>query len=158
MTDPRHNIITDEHHDADDRIEQEKCMNITGKPAITETIIALETTALEAWHKGDPSPYLDLYSKDFTYFDPAHERRLDGWDRIKEFYESFRGKIKMDKFEMINPVVQQTDSMAVLTYNLHSASGETLWKENCTEVYRLEENGEWKIIHSHWSLTKPSGV
>ena len=69
-----------------------------------------------------------------------------------------RGKVKMDKFEIINPVVQQTDTMAVLTYNLHSYSGEMLWKENCTEVYRLEENNERKIIHSHWSLTKPSVV
>jgi len=31
---------------------------------------------------------------DFTYFDPAHERRLDGWERIKELYESMRGKVK----------------------------------------------------------------
>jgi ketosteroid isomerase-like protein len=122
----------------------------------TEKIIALETAALEAWHKGNPSPYLDLYSKDFTYFDSVHERRIDGWDRIKELYETLRGKIKMDKFKIINPVVQQTDTMAVLTFNLQSYSGETLWKENCTEVYQLEENNDWKIIHSHWSLTKPS--
>jgi hypothetical protein len=67
-----------------------------------------------------------------------------------------RGKVTMDKFEMIDPVVQSTDAMAVLTYNLHSYSGEMVWKENCTEVYRLEGNDEWKIIHSHWSLTKPS--
>jgi len=126
------------------------------KLTITETIIALETRALEAWHNGNPSPYLDLYSKDFTYFDSVHERRLDGWDKIKELYESMRGKVKMDKFEMINPAVQLTSTMAVLTYNLHSYSGETLWEENCTEVYRLEENNEWKIVHSHWSLTKPS--
>lgn len=121
---------------------------------ITETIIALETAALNAWLNGNPSPYLHLYSNDFTYFDPVQERRLDGWDKIKELYESMRGKVKMDKFEMINPVVQSTDTMAVLTYNLYSYSGETLWKENCTEVYRLEENNEWKIIHSHWSMTK----
>lgn len=128
------------------------------KLTITETIIALETKALEAWHNGNPSPYLDLYSKDFTYFDSAHEWRIDGWDKIKELYESMRGKVKMDKFEIINPIVQTTETMAVLTYNLHSYSGETLWKENCTEVYRFEENFEWKIIHSHWSLTKPSIV
>ena len=126
------------------------------KLTIAERIIALETKALDAWHNGDPSPYLDLYSKDFTYFDPAHERRIDGWDKIKVFYESMRGQVKMDKYEMINPVVQSTTTMAVLTYNLHSYSGEILWKENCTEVYRLEENNEWKIVHSHWSLTKPS--
>lgn len=126
------------------------------KLTVTETIIALETKALEAWLEGNPSPYLELYSKDFTYFDPAHERRLDGWDRIKELYESMRGTVKMDKFEIINPVVQSTGTMAVLTYNLQTNSGDTLWKENCTEVYRLEDNNEWKIIHSHWSLTKPS--
>jgi ketosteroid isomerase-like protein len=123
-----------------------------------QQIIALEAAALEAWNNGNPSLYLDLYSDDFTYFDPAHERRLDGWDKIKEFYEGMRGKVKMDRFEMINPVVQKTGTMAVLTYNLHSYSGEKLWKENCTEVYRLEENNEWKIIHSHWSLTKPAFV
>ncbi|NCA76667.1 MAG: nuclear transport factor 2 family protein [Alphaproteobacteria bacterium] len=126
------------------------------KRIITETIIALETAALDAWHNGNPTPYLELYSKDFTYFDPAHEKRLDGLDKIKELYESMRGKVKMDKFEIIDPVVQLTGTMAVLTYNLRSYSGETLWKENCTEVYRLEENNEWKIIHSHWSLTSPS--
>jgi ketosteroid isomerase-like protein len=126
------------------------------KLTVTEKIIALETAALEEWHNGNPSPYLDLYSKDFTYFDPVQERRLDGWDRIKELYETMRGKVKMDKFEIINPVVQATAAMAVLTYNLESYSGETIWKENCTEVYRLEENAEWKIIHSHWSMTKLS--
>lgn len=126
------------------------------KPTLAEAIIALETAALDAWHNGNPSPYLELYSKDFTYFDPAHKKRLDGWDTIKVFYEGMRGKVKMDRYEMVNPVVQSTDTMAVLTYNLRSYSGETLWKENCTEVYRLEENNEWKIIHSHWSLTQPS--
>ena len=124
------------------------------KNTVLETIIALEREAMSAWHDGNPSPFLELYSKDFTYFDPGQEVRLDGWDKIKELYESLRGRVKMDRFEMINPVVQATDTMAVLTYNLHSYSGETLWKENCTEVYRLEENNKWKIIHCHFSPTK----
>lgn len=121
---------------------------------ITETIIALEKAAMGAWINGNPTPYLDLYSKDFTYFDPSQEIRLDSWEKIKELYESMRGEVKLEKFEMINPVVQVTDTMAVLTYNLHIYAGETIWKENCTEVYRLEENNEWKIIHSHLSATK----
>jgi len=125
------------------------------KTTVAETIIALETAALEAWHNGNPTPYLQLYSNVFTYFDPVREKRLDGLDKIKELYESMRGKVKMDKFEIINPVVQQSGTMAVLTYNLESYSGKTLWKENCTEVYSLEENNNWKIIHSHWSFTKP---
>lgn len=125
------------------------------KQTVAETIITMGKSAMEAWLNGNPSPYLDLYSKDFTYFDPSLEWRLDGRDRIKELYESIRGKAKTDKFEMINPIVQSSDTMAVLTYNLHIYTGEMLWKENCTEVYRLEDNNEWKIIHSHFSPTKP---
>lgn len=125
------------------------------KAIITETILALEKAAMEAWLNGNPTPFLNLYSNDFTYFDPAHETRLDGRNKIIELYESMRGKIKMDKFEMMNPVVQSTDTMAVLSYVLYSYLGETIYKENCTEVYRLEDN-EWKIIHCHFSPTKPS--
>ncbi len=123
---------------------------------VTETIVALEKAALEEWHNGNPTPFLELYSKDFTYFDPAQEKRLDGWDKIKELYENIRGKVKMDKFQIVNPVVQHIGNMAVLTYNLESYAGETVWKENCTEVYRFEEDSKWKIIHSHWSITKPA--
>lgn len=47
------------------------------KLSVTEKIIALETAALEAWLNGNPTPCLNLYSKDFTYFDPAREWRLD---------------------------------------------------------------------------------
>ena len=68
---------------------------------ISEIIIALEKTAMEAWLNGNPTPFLDLYSEDFSYFDPSQEWRLDGWEKIKELYENIRGKAKTDKFEMI---------------------------------------------------------
>lgn len=121
---------------------------------IATKIIALETAALEKWNNGNPSGYLELYSPDFTYFDPFLEKRLDGFDKIEALYEEMRGKVRVDKYEIIEPVVQATDEMAVLTYNLISYTEETVYKWNCTEVYKLVTN-EWKIIHNHWSLIKP---
>jgi ketosteroid isomerase-like protein len=44
--------------------------------------------------------------------------------------------------------------MAVLTFNLFSYVGDKASKWNCTEVYRLEKNGHWKIIQTHWSFIK----
>lgn len=125
------------------------------KQTISETVIALEKKAMEAWLSGDSTPFLDLYSKDFTYFDPAQPKRLDGWEKIKELYENMQGKMKTDRFEMLNPVVQTTGTTAVLTYNLSVYSGPKVWRENCTEVYRLEADRTWRIIHSHISPTKP---
>ncbi len=121
---------------------------------IATKIIALETAALEKWNNGNPSGYLELYTPDFTYFDPFLEKRLDGFDKIEALYEEMRGKVRVDKYEIIEPVVQATDEMAVLTYNLISYTEETVYKWNCTEVYKLVTN-EWKIIHNHWSLIKP---
>lgn len=121
---------------------------------IATKIIALETAALEKWNNGNPSGYLELYTPNFTYFDPFLEKRLDGFDKIEALYEEMRGKVRVNKYEIIEPVVQATDEMAVLTYNLISYTEEMVYKWNCTEVYKLVAN-EWKIIHNHWSLIKP---
>jgi len=56
---------------------------------------------------------------------------------------------------MIAPEVQISEKTAVLTFNLKSVVGDKSYEWNCTEVYRKEKGGEWKIIHSHWSCTKP---
>lgn len=122
---------------------------------IINSILTIEKTALEAWHNGNPSKFLELYSKNYTYFDPIQELRIDGKEKIKQLYDSYEGKMEiMDSFEMINPKVQISEKIAVLTYNLHSFLGDKIIKENCTEIYKLEDDDEWRIIHSHWSLTQ----
>ncbi|HPT22851.1 MAG TPA: nuclear transport factor 2 family protein, partial [Bacteroidales bacterium] len=106
------------------------------------------------WNNGDPSGFLEISAKDVSYFDPMTEQRLDGLDKLTELYEKIRGEIHVDKYDMINPKVQSADNMAVLTFNLISYTGEIEYKWNCTEVYRLDDDG-WKIIQTHWSFTKP---
>ena len=118
---------------------------------ISNIIIALEKGALEKWNQGDPSGYLDLSADDVTYFDPSIEQCLDGLDNLKKYYEPIKGQIKVSKYEMINPKVVATNDMAVLTFNLNSCKNDEVHKWNCTEVYRLEPNGKWKIVQTHWS-------
>jgi ketosteroid isomerase-like protein len=123
---------------------------------ISETIIALEKAALEMWNHGDPSGYLDLSADDVTYFDPSLEQRLDGLDNLKKYYEPIKGQVNVTRYEMLNPKVAATKNMAVLTFNLNSYKGDKVFKWNCTEVYRLEPDGLWKIVQTHWSfLVKP---
>lgn len=125
------------------------------KNRIAMEIIAMEKAALGRWNQGDPSGYLDILSGDITYFDPFQTERLDGLDTMTELYEGLRGKISVDRYEMLRPVVEISEDMAVLSYNLISCSGHEVYKWNCTEVYRREENGLWKIIHNHWSFINP---
>jgi ketosteroid isomerase-like protein len=122
---------------------------------IAATIIAMEKAALDRWGKGDPSGFLEISAPDVVYFDPSLDRRLNGIDELETLYESIRGKIRVDRYELIDPKVQLCGDIAVLTFNYTGYSNDEVSRWNCTEVYR-NQNGYWKIIQTHWSFTKPS--
>ena len=122
---------------------------------ISDAIIALEKGALEKWNRGDPNGYLEISADDVTYFDPFTEQRLDGLKALKQYYEPIKSQVHVSRYEMFNPNVTSTNNMAVLTFNLNSYEGDKVYKWNCTEVYRLETNGQWKIVQTHWSFIKP---
>lgn len=120
---------------------------------VAATIIALERAALDRWGKGDPSGYLEISAPEVVYFDPFLEHRLDGLEALSRYYEALRGKIRIDRNELISPKVQVCGDAAVLTFNLVSHTGETQMRWNCTEVYQ-RQGDSWRIIQTHWSITQ----
>lgn len=126
-----------------------------GNKSITEIIIALEKSALDRWGKGDPSGFLEISADEVCYFDPFLEMRIDCKEELSKLYESLRGKVQIDRYELIDPKVQVIDTAAVLTFNYVSYSGEKESRWNCTEVYKFID-GRWRIIQTHWSFTKPN--
>lgn len=116
-------------------------------------ILAMEKTALDRWGQGDPSGFLEISASDVVYFDPSLDRRLDGLNALTNLYESIRGRIFIDRYELVNPKVQVYGDCAILTYNYVGYNGDKIYKWNCTEVYRCQQ-GRWEIIQTHWSLTK----
>jgi len=114
-------------------------------------LVALERAALERWGAGDPDGFLNLSSEGVVYFDPFQPQRVNGIDALRRIYDSLRGKVHIDSFEILDPQVNAAGDMALLTFNLRSrgSEGEMCW--HTTEVYRRIE-GQWRIVHSHWSL------
>ncbi len=117
------------------------------------TIVALERAALDRWGKGDPSGYLEICAPDVVYFDPFLEHRLDGLEKLTQYYEALRGKIRIDRDELIDPKVQLCGDVAVLTFNLAAYTGTTQMRWNCTEVFERRKY-RWLIIQTHWSVTQ----
>jgi ketosteroid isomerase-like protein len=122
-----------------------------------DEIIALERKALDRWGRGDPTGFLEIYAREITYFDVGTERRLDGHAALTDYYRPLTGKIKIPRYEMIGPKVQRHGDVAVLTYNLRSEGVQPDGKQitvrwNSSSVY-ARMGREWKVIHSHWSLT-----
>jgi hypothetical protein len=120
---------------------------------IPSTIIAMERAALDRWIRGDPSGFLEITAADVVYFDPYRERRVDGLDALTALYQEIRGKVLLDRYELLNPHVQVIGEAAVLTFNYVSYVGAAEQRWNCTEVYRCR-GGRWQIIQTHWSYTQ----
>ena len=134
----------------------------SGGPTVDQ-IVKLERAALDRWVRLDPQGYLDLYAPEVTYFDPQREKRIDGLGAMKTLLEPIK-KMKAPftnpRYDMIAPRLQVHGDVALLTFNLVSYGTPPGGKEivvarwNSSELY-ARVGGAWKIIHSHWSLTKP---
>jgi hypothetical protein len=121
--------------------------------AIPSTIIAMERAALDRWICGDPSGFLEITAPDVVYFDPYREKRIDGLEALTALYKELWGQVLLDRYELLNPLVQVIGDAAVLTFNYVSYVGESEQRWNCTEVYR-RDGGCWQIIQTHWSYTQ----
>ena len=122
--------------------------------SVEQQIIQLEMQALQRWCNGDPSGFLEISAPDVVYFDPFLERRINGLGALTEYYEDLRGKIRADRFELLNPLVQRVGAAVILTFNFVSWGGDgDEYRWNCTEVYR-QNGSRWEIIQTHWSFTK----
>jgi ketosteroid isomerase-like protein len=126
-------------------------------------LVAIERAALDRWINVDPDGYLGLYAPEVTYFDPMREKRVDGRAAMEALLAPLRGMkspITDPRYDMIDPKVQRHGDVALLTFNVVSYGKppnkpETvLARWNSTEVYNRID-GQWKIIHSHWSYVKP---
>jgi len=119
-----------------------------------QAILAAERAAFERWAEGDLDGFLDASDPEVSYFDSFLDERLDGLPALRALYGKFQGNVRVDRWEMINPIVVVSGGMGVLTFNFVSYSEGRTTRWNTTEVYR-RINGRWKIVHTHWSLTRP---
>ena len=118
-------------------------------------IIALEKQALELWNNGNPDGFIELSSDDVVYIDPAFEHKIEGKKALEEYYNTIRGKVKIDLYRMIDPVVRLSSDMAVLVYDYEAYRDGQIFRMHCTEVYQSTSSNRWKIIHTHWSFVMP---
>lgn len=130
--------------------------NYTEERKLAEHIIGLEKVALDKWFNGDTSGYKQLWSKrSFTYFDAVVEKRVDDHATIAEFLKTIDGKLFADSYDFRNPRVQIGNDMAVLTYQLFAKTTLIDMEYNCIEVYQKEDEDQWRVIHSTWSVIRP---
>jgi ketosteroid isomerase-like protein len=129
----------------------------TAYEGILGEVMALESAAMERWRKGDPWGFIEISAPEVTYFDTGTPRRINGREALAAEYAQRAGKILYDVMDFVDPRVQVCGDMAVLAYRFLSTwlnpdgsiAQRTPW--NCTEVL-VRSGGQWRIVHTHWSL------
>lgn len=147
------------NHGLPDRLELPLPVELTPKtyPGVLGELMALETSAMERYRKGDPFGFTDISAPAVTYFDTGTPHRLDGLAALKEEMGRRIGRIRYDVMEFIEPMVQIHGDTAVIFYRFLSTSlrpdgsidRRMPW--NCTEIFSKADGG-WRIVHTHWSL------
>jgi len=120
-----------------------------------EIIIAKERAILDRWITGDTFGFIEAAAEEITYFDPGLEKRCTGKKEFHDWISAFNGTFSFPNYEFVDPQVQMHGDVGVLTFSfigfMQDGSKEYF---NTTEVYKLID-GDWKLISSHWSETKP---
>lgn len=123
---------------------------------VEQAVLAKERQANDQWSAGHPSGFPVNFADDVTYFDDiAAQTRIEGLEKLQNYFESLEGKIPPHSYELVDPKVQVYGDIAILTFQYHPtmSDGEpgSPWK--ATSVYHLN-NEEWQVVHAHWSLVK----
>jgi ketosteroid isomerase-like protein len=120
---------------------------------IARKLVALERQAMDGWVKGNPDPDLATLDPSFTLFHPPSDKRLDGLAAVKEFYEKYRGMSVFDSYEIVDPKVQASGDIAVLTFHFDCQSRMGASRYFATQVWQQKKEG-WKMIHAQWSKVR----
>ncbi|HEY2012904.1 MAG TPA: DUF4440 domain-containing protein [Bryobacteraceae bacterium] len=121
---------------------------------VARNVLALERQAMDGWLKGNPDVQLAIADPQITYYHVMLDQRLEGLPALKALYEPYRGRPLFDRYEILNPKVQVSGEVAILTYDMARHNGTAVSHWNSTQVYQRKKEG-WRVIHSHWSNVKP---
>jgi ketosteroid isomerase-like protein len=130
-----------------------------GAAAVQTELIRLEDCAMERWRQGDPMGWTELIAPEVTYVDPALTQPIVGHEAYTKYMEALIGKISYGASHYMRPDAAVCGDTAVLTFNYQGSTPRAdgtlqlfaLW--NTTEVY-ARVDGQWKIIHTHWSFVR----
>jgi ketosteroid isomerase-like protein len=120
---------------------------------VARQLLAVERQAMDGWLKGSPDADLARSDSAVVYIHPAAEKRLEGLPALTELFEKYRGRALFDSYDLVDPKVQVSGDVAVLTFILECRMGTTVYRYDSSEVWQHKKEG-WRVIHAHWSKAR----
>jgi ketosteroid isomerase-like protein len=128
----------------------------SSQQAIAASIIAREKASVEAWQRKDKAFFADYLADDATFFSfESPYLETDPKTNFLPKFEQYADIIKINDFQMHNPLVQVYGDTAVLTYNSSasvSMGGQMMnYTSKVTSIY-VKQGNTWRVVHAHETM------
>lgn len=121
---------------------------------IKDLILSLEQQQVEAFNKGDVDEILSFFNTDIVGFSSTKHDRFAGLEGLRGTFEYYLQKTTKLEYSISDPSVQVLGDTAILSFYwlVVMTFGKTRREVQGrgSHVYR-KENGDWKIVHEHFS-------
>lgn len=111
--------------------------------------------ANDKWASGDPMGFIDCAAPDIIWSDDlGAPLRVNGYEALKAYLETFKGQIPSHQHILIDPVFQFYGDIVIVSYRYQGTfEGETQAPWKVTSVYRYSD-GDWLSVHENWTEVK----
>lgn len=118
-------------------------------------ILAIEQAMSDAFNAGKIEEILKYFDKDLIEFSSTQYERLVGINALRETFHYYLKEADHLEYNLVSPIIKLLgENVAIATFYwlvvLFNSGNRREIQGRGTHVY-LKKNGEWKIVHEHFS-------
>ncbi len=118
-------------------------------------ILAIEKAMSDAFNAGKIEEILKYFDEELIEFSSTQYERLVGINALRETFHYYLKEADHLEYNMVSPIIKILDENAAIVsfyWFVILSNGKTRREiqGRGTHVY-LKKNGEWKIVHEHFS-------
>lgn len=121
---------------------------------IEQQLISIEEEMAKAFNKGDVENILYYFDENLIGFSSTIHERLGGLEELQKTFEYYLNQSAKMECNISSPIVQVFDNTAIVSFYwtvaLINNSNRKEINGRGTHLY-IKRNGNWKIIHEHFS-------
>jgi ketosteroid isomerase-like protein len=121
---------------------------------VERAILEIEKKQAAAFNQGDLKTVLDLFDKNIVCFSSTQHERVTGRVGLRRTFEYYLKEADKVQYRISEPLVQIYGDTAITSFywtvTLSSGSNRRKFEGRGSHVL-VNQNGDWKIVHEHFS-------
>jgi ketosteroid isomerase-like protein len=124
--------------------------------ALLNELVEIEKQCATAFNENNISGIIQYFSDQISGFSSTEHDRFKSKEELKKTFEYYLAEADSVTYEILEPIVTEAGNVAILSFywrvTLKTGNKRVEIPGRGSHVFQ-KENGQWKIIHEHFSRT-----